>query len=75
MREHGVTVVINASKAMWKLQKAAFKIGKICLFVHRLFAEVHYRPNGVGAGSVMRAVSLRVCLMINGVALQRLEPF
>ena len=49
MREHGVTVVINASKAMWKLQKAAFKIGKICLFVHRLFAEVHYRPNGVGA--------------------------
>ena len=27
------------------------------------------------AGSVMRAVSLRVCLMINGVALQRLEPF
>ena len=29
----------------------------------------------LGAGSVMRAVSLRVCLMINGVALQRLEPF
>lgn len=43
-----VVPVLRAAKALAKLQRVAFLLGRMCLFWRAVFAEVHFAPRGRG---------------------------